>query len=144
MKCPECGVEFRGGAFSRSLPGHKSVRMRQCTNDHQFPEPPKPKRDSREVRELKAECAKLMEFKTWANNNLKLLSDERDRLAAIIIEDKQIEDRAWAEVGRLVTVLRIIEWSNSSYPTWYRDYARSALKSVIVNSAPASTTEVES
>jgi hypothetical protein len=45
MKCPECGVDFKGGQYySQPAHGGRSTTMRECPAGHKFPEPKKPRK----------------------------------------------------------------------------------------------------
>ncbi len=48
MICPTCGVEFKGGAFTRSRGPGTSRRMRECPNGHEFEEPKRVRVDKRD------------------------------------------------------------------------------------------------
>ena len=50
MICPECKTEFRGKQF---YPSNKQGAYRRCPNGHDFKEPEKPRRETKEQRAIK-------------------------------------------------------------------------------------------
>jgi hypothetical protein len=73
--CPECGNEFKGGAYSVTGANGYYAKMRKCDNGHAFPEPKRVRKQTEadrlraywleaqtEVNRLRAENAKLREY----------------------------------------------------------------------------------
>ena len=65
MKCPECGIDFKGNQFWRD----DVVRaMRECLNGHEFIEPPKPRSKTKHEKIVDAVVARCDNVLRLKNN----------------------------------------------------------------------------